>query len=71
MCDTLGPVSVEAPEAGWYPIDITYFQRYKSSCLWLSWAQPGGGMEEDAVLPEFFGSLRGAISPHPGTRYMK
>lgn len=52
VCDTLGPVTVEIPTAGWYPIHIEYFQRYKSSCLWLSWRKPGDAEVGDEPVPE-------------------
>lgn len=55
VCDTLGAVDVTVPEAGWYPLRILYFQRYKSSCLWLSWRAPGDAqIGEDPVPDEFF-----------------
>lgn len=58
VCDTLGPVDVTVPEAGWYPLRILYFQRYKSSCLWLSWRAPGEAeIGEDPVPEEFFGHM--------------
>ncbi|MEO9683854.1 MAG: PA14 domain-containing protein [Tateyamaria sp.] len=32
-CQETRAVQVEVPQAGWYPVDITYFQRVGSSCL--------------------------------------
>lgn len=32
-CQETRPVEVEVPQAGWYPVEITYFQRVGTSCL--------------------------------------
>lgn len=32
-CQETPAVEVEVPQAGWYPVDITYFQRSGTSCL--------------------------------------
>lgn len=32
-CQETRAVQVEVPQAGWYPVDITYFQRVGTSCL--------------------------------------
>jgi len=32
-CRETPAVEVEVPQAGWYPLDITYFQRVGTSCL--------------------------------------
>lgn len=32
-CQETPAVEVEVPQAGWYPLDITYFQRSGTSCL--------------------------------------
>lgn len=32
-CFETRPVQVEVPQAGWYPVDITYFQRVGTACL--------------------------------------
>jgi len=32
-CQETPAVDVEVPQAGWYPIEITYFQRVGTSCL--------------------------------------
>lgn len=55
-CDeNMPPAEVHAPEAGWYELDITYFQRYGTSCLMLFWQKPGdAGVSEEPVEPEFF-----------------
>lgn len=56
VCGTLGAVTVEVPESGWYPIHMVYFQRHHSSCLWLSWRTPAdSAIDQEAVAPEFFG----------------
>lgn len=41
-CDTTRIVEVEAPEAGWYPVDILYFQRLGTACLHMRWGPLGG-----------------------------
>ena len=41
-CDTTIATDVEVPSAGWYKVDILYFQRYKTSCLHMR-AGPAGG----------------------------
>ncbi|MEX0280594.1 MAG: PA14 domain-containing protein [Arenibacterium sp.] len=40
-CDTTRIVDVAVPEAGWYPVDILWFQRWKSSCLHMRWGKEG------------------------------
>jgi PA14 domain-containing protein len=32
-CQETPAVQVEVPQAGWYPVDITYFQRVGTACL--------------------------------------
>ncbi|MEL6417577.1 MAG: PA14 domain-containing protein [Pseudomonadota bacterium] len=32
-CQESAPQRVIVPEAGWYPIEVVYFQRYKTACL--------------------------------------
>lgn len=32
---------VEVPQAGWYPLHITYFQKYVGSCLMMKWGKQG------------------------------
>lgn len=39
---TLGPVDVEIPEAGWYPIEVVWFERKGSHALQLAWSAEGG-----------------------------
>lgn len=41
-CMTMGwKAEYEVPEAGWYELEATWFQRYSSSCLLMEWAGPG------------------------------
>ncbi|MEX0279734.1 MAG: PA14 domain-containing protein [Arenibacterium sp.] len=40
-CDTTRIVDVEVPQAGWYPLDILWFQRLGSSCLHMRWGKEG------------------------------
>lgn len=44
-CDTNGWVSINVPAAGWYPVDVLFFQRYNSSCLMMKWRKPDGSEE--------------------------
>jgi hypothetical protein len=44
-CDTNGWVTVSVPQAGWYPVDVLFFQRYNSSCLMMRWEKPDGTQE--------------------------
>lgn len=41
-CDSTRIVEVEAPVAGWYPVDILYFQRLETACLHMRWGPLGG-----------------------------
>lgn len=34
-CQGTRPVQVEVPQAGWYPLEMTYFQRVGTSCLMM------------------------------------
>lgn len=40
-CDTTRIVEVSVPQAGWYPVDILYFQRLGTSCLHMRWGKAG------------------------------
>ncbi|MFO7856164.1 MAG: hypothetical protein R6V44_13295 [Paracoccaceae bacterium] len=56
-CDTNGWIEIEAPEAGWYPVEVLFFQRFNSSCLMMRWEKPDGTREWTpqsawAYLPE-------------------
>ena len=44
-CETGGAIQVQAPEAGWYPIEMLYFQRLGTSCLLAEWTPPGGELD--------------------------
>ncbi|MFC6759817.1 hypothetical protein ACFQFQ_10450 [Sulfitobacter porphyrae] len=33
--------SVAVPQAGWYEVEATYFQRKGSACLLMDWGQSG------------------------------
>ncbi|MEM6440163.1 MAG: PA14 domain-containing protein [Pseudomonadota bacterium] len=41
-CDTVGWTEVTVPQAGWYAVDILFFQRLSSSCAMLRWERPDG-----------------------------
>ena len=36
-CEPAGAQQVEVPEAGWYALEATYFQRKGSACLMMDW----------------------------------
>ncbi|AAV96835.1 hypothetical protein KQ247_07165 [Ruegeria pomeroyi] len=44
-CDSTIVSEVEVPQAGWYKVDITYFNRLNTSCLMMRWGQKGKGMK--------------------------
>jgi len=44
-CDTNGWVQVNVPQAGWYKVSATYFQRYNTGCLMMRWRKPDGTTE--------------------------
>jgi PA14 domain-containing protein len=37
-------VTVQVPQAGWYALNIVYFQKYGTSCLMMKWAKEGQDM---------------------------
>lgn len=41
-CDTTRIVEVSVPKAGYYPLDVLYFQRLGTSCLHMRWGPAGG-----------------------------
>jgi len=47
-CQATRAVEVEVPEAGWYPLDITYFQRVGTSCLHMRAGQGKATWMENA-----------------------
>ncbi len=34
-------MEVDVPQAGWYPLQVSYFQKYSTSCLMMRWAKNG------------------------------
>ncbi|MEP5730901.1 MAG: PA14 domain-containing protein [Sulfitobacter sp.] len=40
-CEPAGEQEVEVPQAGWYDINVTYFQRKGSACLIMDWDVDG------------------------------
>ncbi|MEX0283611.1 MAG: PA14 domain-containing protein [Paracoccaceae bacterium] len=34
-------MEVDVPKAGWYPLQMAYFQKYSTSCLMMRWAKKG------------------------------
>ncbi|MCV6585499.1 MAG: PA14 domain-containing protein [Marinibacterium sp.] len=40
-CERTRIVEVSVPRAGYYPLDITYFQKEGTSCLMMKWAEKG------------------------------
>lgn len=40
-CDRTSKVQVLVPQAGWYPVDITYFQKAGTACLHMRMAKKG------------------------------
>jgi hypothetical protein len=41
-CDTTIATDVEVPSAGWYKLDVLYFQRLKTACLHMRAGAAGG-----------------------------
>jgi hypothetical protein len=48
----VGPTTVSVAEAGWYPIEVIWFERKGSFRLELNWSAEGGLAP---IRPEFFG----------------
>lgn len=44
-CEPNQRVTVQVPEAGWYPLHVYYFQKYGTACLMMRWAPKGSGMQ--------------------------
>ena len=40
-CEPAGAVEVEVPQAGWYALEATYFQRKGGACLLMDWSVSG------------------------------
>lgn len=51
-CDTTVMTEVNVPVAGWYPVDIVYFQRLGTACLHMRMGPSGGRVTwvKDAVF---------------------
>ena len=47
------PLVLVIPSAGWYALEIDYFQRKGTSALQVFWTPPGGG-DEVIVPPEAY-----------------
>ncbi len=47
-------VRVDIKEAGWYPLDLLYFEKRNTSTLQLYWAQEAAGESLRLVPPEAF-----------------
>lgn len=41
-CEGTVVVPVEVPAAGWYPVNVLYFQRLGTACLHMKWGPAGG-----------------------------
>jgi hypothetical protein len=52
-CESTGSKQVQAPSAGWYAIDLMYFQRLGASCLHMR--RGPAGSEPDFVVDAAFG----------------
>lgn len=44
-CESAGVQEVEVPQAGWYALEATYFQRKGSSCLLMDWGPSASALE--------------------------
>ncbi len=44
-CEANQRTEVEVPKAGWYPLNIKYFQKYGTSCLMMKWGKAGEKMK--------------------------
>jgi len=49
-CSETRAVQVEVPQAGWYPVDITYFQRMGTACLHMRAGQGSPNWMPDAAF---------------------
>lgn len=43
-CEANQRVEVEVPQAGWYDLNILYFQKYGTACLMMKWGKKGQGL---------------------------
>lgn len=44
-CGYAGEIEVEVPQAGFYPLQATYFQRKGTACLMMEWGPDSDGLE--------------------------
>lgn len=44
-CGYAGEIEVAVPEAGYYPLEATYFQRKGTACLMMEWGPDSDGLE--------------------------
>lgn len=44
-CGYAGEVQVTVPEAGYYPLEATYFQRKGTACLMMEWGPDSDGLD--------------------------
>ncbi|MEE4186868.1 MAG: PA14 domain-containing protein [Roseobacter sp.] len=44
-CGYVGEIEVNVPEAGYYPVEATYFQRKGTACLMMEWGPDSDGLE--------------------------
>lgn len=40
-CEANQRVAVEVPQAGWYDLRVSYFQKYGTACLMMKWGKQG------------------------------
>lgn len=48
-CGYAGEIEVTVPEAGYYPLEVTYFQRKGTACLMMEWGPDSDGLE---IVPD-------------------
>ncbi|WP_300057351.1 PA14 domain-containing protein [uncultured Roseobacter sp.] len=44
-CGYAGEIEVDVPQAGYYPLQATYFQRKGTACLMMEWGPDSDGLE--------------------------
>jgi hypothetical protein len=44
-CGYVGEIEVEVPQAGYYALEATYFQRKGTACLMMEWGPDSDGLE--------------------------
>ncbi|MDW3221602.1 MAG: PA14 domain-containing protein [Paracoccaceae bacterium] len=45
-CGYVGEQEVQVPQAGYYPLEATYFQRKGTACLLMEWGPDSDGLEQ-------------------------